>query len=172
MDRKADSGILRQPPTSSRHEFDSNGFVSRRSPVQSRVPAQDPEQVDIAGEIADLGAENWRQVGVTPYEVSDKGRVRRGSRILALRGHTRGYLIVDISIDGKPTSKTVHRLVADAFLGPSEGRQVNHRNGVKSENAVENLEWTSAKQNTRHAIDAGLRDKMGGLPRVAAGGSR
>lgn len=90
------------------------------------------------------------------YEVSDSGRVRRGTRILIDRGQPKGYRVVDISVDGKALTRTVHRLVAEAFHGPAGGRQVNHKNGIKHENAAGNLEWVSARANTRHAIALGL----------------
>lgn len=102
--------------------------------------------------------ERWLPVVGTggKYEVSNYGLVRRGSRILIDRAHPRGYRVVDVSIDGKALTRTVHRIVAEAFHGAAKGRQVNHKNGVKSENAAANLEWVSARANTRHAIALGL----------------
>ena len=51
----------------------------------------------------------------------------------------------------------VHRLVAAAFLDPDEDRPwVNHINGVKNDNRITNLEWTTARENVLHAIEIGL----------------
>ncbi len=66
---------------------------------------------------------------------------------------TNGYLMFKLSFRGSLYNLLAHRLVAIAFLGyPPEGkREVNHRNGVKSDNRVENLEWVSRSENSLHA---------------------
>ena len=69
----------------------------------------------------------------------------------------KGYLRVRL-IDGrdKGSTKKVHRLVAQAYLSEySEELQVNHKNCVKSDNRVENLEMVTPSQNTKHAWDNG-----------------
>ncbi len=63
---------------------------------------------------------------------------------------------MDVTIDGKSISKTVHRLVCAAFHGAPDGRQADHLNGVKADNRSSNLEWVTPKENTRRAIRAGL----------------
>lgn len=106
--------------------------------------------------------EEWKSIdgyeGV--YEVSSLGRVRRiaggaGARIghiLSLGKTVTGYPQVSLCKNGKPKKVLVHRLVAKAFLGsPKQGREVNHRNGNKKDNRVENLEWVSHARNIRHA---------------------
>ena len=70
-----------------------------------------------------------------------------------------GYFKVSLA-NGAGTSKqiTVHRLVALHFLpNPYEYSQINHKNGKKEQNNVDNLEWCSATQNTEHAFKTGLR---------------
>lgn len=93
--------------------------------------------------------EEWRP-SMGAYEVSNFGRVRRGRRILKERHTPRGYRIVDISRDGRCVTKTVHRLIALAFLGPALGRQVSHLDGDKTNNHITNLEWATASENMRH----------------------
>lgn len=62
-----------------------------------------------------------------------------------------GYQIVTLCKDKKRTTKSVHRLVITAILWESE-LYVNHKNGIKTDNRIDNLEWCTAKENTQHAI--------------------
>jgi hypothetical protein len=105
-----------------------------------------------------VGYEGW-------YEVSDHGRVRRvkagrGARfgkVLAMSYHNHGYLNVSLCRDGIAQSFLVHRLVAEAFLGPClEGLMVNHKDGVKTNNRPDNLEYCTCAENIAHAVDTGL----------------
>jgi hypothetical protein len=67
-----------------------------------------------------------------------------------------GYVIVSFSQYGKNQHKRVHRLVMEAFHGPSE-LEVNHKNGDKTDNRLENLEYCTHSQNIQHAWDMGLK---------------
>lgn len=72
---------------------------------------------------------------------------------------TQGYPMVNLG--GVKTEK-IHRLVAKAFIpNPFNRPYVNHKDGVRSNNRVSNLEWVSAKENTQHAIEMGLRPRGG-----------
>ncbi len=96
------------------------------------------------------------------YRISNLGRVesmcRGRPRILKPFRDNYGYELIGL-LSGtvkRPSSK-VHSLVAEAFLGKRPpGFQVNHKNGVKTDNRLENLEYVTPQQNVAHAIAAGL----------------
>jgi hypothetical protein len=110
--------------------------------------------------------ENWKAVkgyeGL--YEVSDKGRVKglKRNRILKNIVDSLGYVRVSLCKENKPKAHKIHRLVAEHFLKPSEYKVVNHIDGNKENNSVENLEWCNASQNRKHACDTGLAAKEEG----------
>lgn len=93
------------------------------------------------------------------YQVSNLGRVKsfkRGKeKILKPRLDRVGYYHVGLCEGGERKSNLVHRLVMLAFVGESD-LQVNHKNGAKSDNRLENLEYCTSSENTQHAYDTGL----------------
>jgi len=93
------------------------------------------------------------------YSVTEDGRVwsHKRNRFL-VGGDKKGYRGVLLSKPGeKRVYKTVHRIVAEAYLPNPENRpQINHIDGDKLNNAVSNLEWITAKENLLHAVDNGL----------------
>ena len=81
------------------------------------------------------------------YEVSDLGKVRRGQKVLKPRNHNQGYQFV--FLNGR--ERYCHRLVAGAFIGSIPPRwEVNHLDGNPANNALENLEIVTPKQNRQH----------------------
>lgn len=73
-----------------------------------------------------------------------------------------GYLMVDLSKDGKHKKQFIHRLVAQTFIpNPEYKPQVNHKSGVKTENYAQNLEWATGSENLRHAVRTGLHNGNG-----------
>lgn len=94
------------------------------------------------------------------YQVSNLGNVKSLSSNLILKGHvsTTGYCDVQLYKNKKARVFKVHRLVALHFIpNPGFKQQVNHIDGNKLNNNVTNLEWTTAKENTEHAIVNGFR---------------
>lgn len=108
--------------------------------------------------------EIWRDIDGYDgkYQVSNLGRVRsfwRGEpRIMEPHNTGNGYLQAHLFHDGKRKHALIHRLVALAFIpNPESKPQINHINGIKTDNRVENLEWSTSFENQRHAVATGLR---------------
>lgn len=91
------------------------------------------------------------------YQVSKEGSVRSlvTNRVMKLQKHNQGYSTVALTLrDGSGRKKQflVHRLVAEAFIANTENREtVNHRNGDKRDNSVDNLEWATYSENIAHS---------------------
>ena len=105
-----------------------------------------------------MNTEIWHkcEVPFTRYEVSNQGRARnaRTGQVLKQSKDSRGYLKVNLFYQGQSKTCNVHKLVATAFLeGWREGLEVNHKNGVKTDNRAENLEWVTSSENHQHARD-------------------
>ena len=105
--------------------------------------------------------ENWKKIkGYENYLVSDQGRVfnLKYKRFRKLSKNRGGYLYVNLCKNGVRKSQKVQRLVANAFIpNPENKRTVNHIDGCKANNHVENLEWATYSENLQHAFDNGLK---------------
>ena len=89
------------------------------------------------------------------YQVSNLGNVKRNNHILYKT--LRNYLGVKLSKNNIKKFKSIHRLVAETFIPNLENKkQVNHIDGNKLNNCVDNLEWCTASENTKHAFKIGL----------------
>ena len=121
--------------------------------------------------------EIWKPIkgAVKGHEVSSLGRVRnRKGRLLKKPSYGHGtkdwYAHLNLNINGITKSCYVHRLVAEAFLPNEENKpDINHKNGVKSDNRVENLEWMTESENTIHAWKNGLHEKTRQLAKQRSG---
>ncbi|BDP47567.1 MULTISPECIES: NUMOD4 domain-containing protein [Enterococcus] len=98
-----------------------------------------------------------------PNYVINKGYVNKEGFIMKPSDNGKGYQIIFLSGKGFRDRRYVHRLVAFHFLKEAyfEGAEVNHKNGDKSNNTVENLEWLSSDDNKKHARKNGLTNLKG-----------
>lgn len=117
------------------------------------------EQTPVAPAESPKASESvWKEIPLTDgkYLVSSDGRVARvlkkgGLRELSPYRNNTPYLAVKVfDRDGKPINKYVHRIVAEAFVPKTEGTEVNHKNGNKTDNRAVNLEWVSHSENNIH----------------------
>ena len=94
----------------------------------------------------------------TDYSVSTEGEVRKDTTNYILsQSSQQDYKFVGLIINGRQKRMRVHRMVALAFIdNPDNKPYVNHINGNRSDNNVENLEWVTPSENTQHAVDTGL----------------
>jgi hydroxyacyl-ACP dehydratase HTD2-like protein with hotdog domain len=113
--------------------------------------------------------EKWLPVVECPnhYAVSNCGRVKRLARSkrsypgFIPKSHLNrdGYSCFALCFDGIRKPRKIHRLVALSFIGPCPvGKEVNHKNGIKTDNRVENLEYVTRKENMKHRVRMGLFD--------------
>ena len=121
--------------------------------------------------------EEWKDVvgyeGI--YEISTLGNIREKEHKVKLRGNftrtqfarekvktvsANGYEVVTLHKDSRQKQHYIHRLVAEAFFEPDPERPfINHRDGVKTNNSIENLEWCDQAENVFHAYRHKLTSK-------------
>lgn len=88
---------------------------------------------------------------------SSKGRYYPESCPYQFKNY-KGYIQTYLYKDGKRKTTTIHRLIAKAFIPNLEDKdQINHKNGVKDDNRIDNIEWCNQSENMRHAFDTGLK---------------
>lgn len=126
--------------------------------------------------------EEWRDIEGFGgfYQVSNMGRVRsRGNGyagrkpdkwyLRSLSANHDGYLKVYLNAGGKTATRGVHTLVAKAFIpNPDNFNTVNHKDGDKTNNNVDNLEWADRSQQMIHAYKLGLKKAKRGSSNYAA----
>ena len=105
------------------------------------------------------------------YEISNLGNVRSVERLVHKSNGRHaifksnplkptmgaGYFRVVLSMEGFKRTLSIHRLIAIAFIpNPKKLSCINHKNGIKTDNSLGNLEWCSYSENTKHAFKTGL----------------
>ena len=103
----------------------------------------------------------WKKItNFSGYSVSDEGNVRNDltGKVLKNRSLATGYQLVTLCDNNGHHQKSVHRLVAKEFIDNPRGCDfVNHIDGDKANNRVENLEWCTQSENMKHAYRTGLQ---------------
>lgn len=132
----------------------------------------DSEKIAVANlenELKHFNGEIWRDViGYEGfYQVSNYGRIKsfkgKTERLLTVDTKNHAYAKVLLSKNGCGKTLLVHRIVAKTFIpNPENKPEVNHKNGNKYDNRVENLEWMTCSENTKHAFDTGLAKVLRG----------
>lgn len=95
-------------------------------------------------------------------EVGKRRVCKRKDKLLSLSMDTGGYIHTGLMVGKKQKRYLVHRLVAMAFIPNTLNKPfINHINGIKSDNRVENLEWVTRSENAKHSFAIGLQSNKG-----------
>ena len=123
--------------------------------------------VDINGVLLHTGIMKKPIPGFENYTVDEMGTVRNGNYTKIPQKHRQGYLFVALWKDNQFQQFLVHRLVAQAFIpNPDQLPTVNHLNGDKADNRLENLEWASWSRQWHHGVEIGQRSVAPHVRRV------
>lgn len=105
--------------------------------------------------------EKWKEIqnyeGL--YSISNLGNVKNSKGVILKPNITpKGYFRIQLYKNNKTKNYMVHRLVANAFIIKKDGKnQINHKNGIKTDNTISNLEWVTNSENQKHAYELGLK---------------
>lgn len=120
----------------------------------------------------ELQNEIWKDIEgfETRYQISNLGRVKslviygrqKSPIVMKPNPHKQGYLLITLILNRKKYYFYIHHLVLNHFkIKKPTGLECNHKNGIKNDNRIENLEWTTPKKNIEHSIKTGLRNTSG-----------
>lgn len=132
--------------------------------------------------IEDLDGEIWKTIKEFPYyQVSNLGRIKmlekkkwggkgwyiKKSSIRRQSIGTTGYYMIMFECDYKKRGFRTHRLIAEAFIPNPENKPfINHKDGNKLNNSIDNLEWCTPRENIMHARETGLVPSRIGIPNI------
>jgi hypothetical protein len=125
--------------------------------------------------------ENWKDINGYEgyYQISNFGKIKSLPRVLKNRIkketilkpsiNNHGYVACGLTINKKYKRFLIHRLVAEAFIENTQDKPfINHINGIKDDNRIENLEWVTHSENVKHAYDIGIKKSKNGKNHYAA----
>jgi len=157
---QSSGGVCKKPVTSEpivcvtcNKEFQQKRIETKFCSVEcSQESARSDELKQIA--VQNTTIEEWKVIEkATNYEISNYGQVKsKITKKILKPTAVNGYLSVGLRINNKTVTSFLHRLVAESFvLCADETYVVNHKDGIKTNNHVENLEWVSQSENGKHA---------------------
>jgi hypothetical protein len=110
------------------------------------------------------------------YQISNLGNVKsqhsnrmngqKPGKLLKIELMKNGYLSIQLRMNDTNKRHSIHRLIAESFISNPDNKPIiNHINGNKTDNRIENLEWCTQSENVRHGIRTGLRKSAFGPPK-------